>query len=79
MSQILVRNLDPKAVARLKARARREARSLQSFVKGMVERKTEREKMSMEEARRFSLEIQRHFRPGRSPDAVQLIREDRDR
>jgi len=38
MAQILVRNVDPKAVERLKARARRHGRSLQSEVKILLER-----------------------------------------
>ena len=78
MSQILVRNVDPEAVARLKARAKREGRSLQSFVKGRVERKAGGEKMTMEEFRQACLEIQRHFKPGRAPDSVEIIREARE-
>ena len=37
MAQVLVRDLDPAVVARLKARARRSRRSLQAEVKGILE------------------------------------------
>jgi len=38
MSQILVRNVDPKAVERLKARAKQHGRSLQGEAKILLER-----------------------------------------
>ena len=79
MAQILVRNLTARAVKRLKEQAARRGRSLQSEVKEILEREAATTKLTGAEAMDFALRISKRFRPGRSPDAAQLIREDRDR
>jgi len=78
MSQILVRNLKTKVVRGLKNRAARQGRSLQSEVKSILDRETGGKKMTMEEFRQSCLEIQRHFKSGRAPDSVEIIREARE-
>jgi antitoxin FitA len=76
MSSILVQDLDPKTIQRLKERARRNGRSLQQEIKAILERAAGM--FTMNEARRLS-ERWRHRLGGRSfSDSVRLIREDRD-
>jgi antitoxin FitA len=73
---ILVRELDPRTVQRLKARARINGRSLQQEIKEILQRAAEM--FTMREARRLS-ERWRHRLSRRSfSDSAQLIREDRD-
>ncbi len=79
MASIFVRNVDPKALKCLKARARREGRSLQSLMKGLIDREAGGEKLSMAEARKLSEAFHRRFRGRKFPDAASLIREDRER
>jgi plasmid stability protein len=73
---ILVRGLGRKTIERLKERARINGRSLQQEVKDILERAAAQ--LTMEEARRLS--VQWHRRIARRPlsDSAQLIREDRD-
>ena len=75
MAQILVRGLDAKTVERLKARAKQNARSLQSEVKLILEGAAgySREE-ALESLRRFRESLGRHF-----DDSADLIREDRER
>jgi antitoxin FitA len=79
MAQILVRNVEKTVVRRLKERARRRGRSLQSEVKDILVLAAASPQLDMAAARRLTLKIRRRFRPGRAPDSVDLIREDRDR
>lgn len=79
MSQILVRNLKATVVRGLKERAARKGRSLPSEVKSILERETGEKQLTMEEFRQACLEIQSHFKPGRAPDSVEIIREARER
>jgi len=73
---ILVRELDPWTVQRLKARARINGRSLQQEIKEILQRAAEM--FTMREARWLS-ERWRHRLSRRSfSDSAQLIREDRD-
>jgi plasmid stability protein len=77
MAQILVRDLDEKVVKRLKARASENGRSLQQEVKAALE-ELARQRLGRE--RRAVLdELRRRFTGRSFPDAVELIREDRDR
>ncbi len=75
MPDILVRNLAPETVKRLKARARRHGRSLQSEAKIVLE---DAAGASVEEvlaaARDWRTKLGRRF-----DDSVDLIRQDRDR
>ena len=75
MAQILIRDLDPAIVERLKARAQRRGRSLQSEVKHILENAagyTVEE--ALEAAARFRKSLGRRF-----DDSAELIREDRGR
>lgn len=79
MAQILVRGLDGKVVERLKTRARKEGRSLQSAVKHILEQSAFESKVDPKAARKISEEFHRKFRGRKFPDTAGLIREDRDR
>jgi antitoxin FitA len=79
MPQILVRDLDTKVVDKLKKRAQREGRSLQSEVKMILEQAVNVPKVDMETARQLSRQFQEKFKGRPFPDTVSLIREDRDR
>jgi len=76
MAQILVRNLDPDVVERLKSRARANGRSLQAEVKMILEQGAK--VLDMRTARELADAIRKGF--GRTfDDSAELIREDRDR
>lgn len=79
MAQILVRNLDEDVVERLKRRARRDGRSLQSEVKFILEQAANEQKVDMETARKLCEQFSKRFKGRKFPDTVGLIREDRDR
>jgi plasmid stability protein len=79
MAQILVRGLDEGVVERLKDRARKSGRSLQSEVKLILEQAALEPKMDMATARKSLEELHRRFKGRKFPDSVELIREDRDR
>ena len=77
MAQLLVRDLDDAVVARLKARARRNRRSLQAEAKAILEA------APLLCTRDETLEVlrawQERFRGEPMSDSAELIREDRDR
>lgn len=79
MAQILVRNLEPDVVKRLKKRAQDNGRSLQSEVKMILEQAANAPTVDMETARKLCEQFRRRFKGRHFPDTVQLIREDRDR
>jgi len=76
MSQILVRNIDPETVERLKTRAKRHGRSLQSEVKMLLEHAAG---PSGEEIAAMFDRWKQRFEGRRFSDSAELIREDRDR
>ena len=76
MAQFLVRDLDEKAVKRLKARAKRHGRSLQGEVKQVLEQAAG---YSLEEALQSAGKIRRSLRGRRFADSAKLVREDRQR
>lgn len=76
MAHVLVRDLDPTVIERLKTRARRHGRSLQGEAKAILEAAAP---MSMSEARTLAEEWQRRLAGKISGDSSELIREDRDR
>jgi len=78
MAQILVRNLDERVVERLKRRAKMQGRSLQSEVKIILERAADQTTVDMATARALVDKIRERFKGRKSPDTVELIREDRD-
>ena len=79
MAQILVRNLAPETVEKLKENAKRNGRSLQAEAKMILERETPLPKLDHEEALRLCDEIRSRFEGRKFTDSVELIREDRDR
>jgi plasmid stability protein len=75
MSDLLIRGLDPGAVQRLKARAKRHARSLQSEARHILENASGQSVAEvLAKARQCRKKLGRRFE-----DSVQLIREDRER
>jgi plasmid stability protein len=76
MPQLLVRDLDPAVVERLKQRARRHGRSLQGEVKAILEAAAP---LSLEEARRVASEWRQRLAGKKMTDSAELLREDRDR
>ncbi len=77
MAQILVRNLKEKTVKALKARAKRNGRSLQAEAKITLEREADQPKLSMEEARKAADAFRARFKGRKFTDSVKLLREDR--
>ena len=76
MPHILVRDLDPDTIERLKASAKQHGRSLQGEVKAILE---EAMPMTMSEARAVSEKWQKYFKGRKFSDSAKLIREDRNR
>jgi plasmid stability protein len=76
MAQILVRDLSPALVARLKRRAERNGRSLQDEVKAILESAA---KLSMSEAREAAIQIRQSLQGRMTSDSADLLREDRER
>ena len=79
MAQILVRNLDEDVVKRLKARARKEGRSLQSKVRQILEEAADAPQLDMDAARKMVDRIRKKLKGRKFPDTVELIREGRNR
>ena len=77
MAQILVRDLKPEAVERLKLMAKRRGRSLQSEVKALLEEVAERDR-KREEFLRIADEIRAASGP-QTTDSVEILRRDRER
>lgn len=76
MAELLIRNLDPVVIKRLKIRAKKHHRSLQGELKSIVESAT---KMSIEEARKTSNAWHKRLSGQSFSDSAKLLREDRDR
>lgn len=76
MSQLLVRDLAPETVERLKAQASLHGRSLQAEVKRILEEAT---KFSLTEARGTAAKWKQRLTGQISSDSAELLREDRDR
>ena len=76
MAELLVRNLDPDVVDRLKARARQHGRSLQAEVQRILEEAAGRR---MEDARALADRIRASLAGLPQSDSVELLAEDRAR
>ena len=76
MSRLVVRDLNPNAVARLEVRARSHGRSLQEEARVILETAAP---LPMEEAYRIALESQRRLAGKVMSDSAELLREDRER
>lgn len=77
MPQMLVRDLDPEVVERLKARARAHGRSLQKEVKSILEEAAAT--LSMGEAAGVAESWQRRLAGREHNDSAELVCEDRER
>jgi plasmid stability protein len=76
MAQVLVRDLDPEILERLKKRAKHHGRSLQGEAKAILEAAA---LFSMEEARQVAERWQQRLAGRMTSDSADLIREDRGR
>lgn len=76
MAQMTVRNLDDKVYEALKARAKRNHRSLEAEVRAVLERAARDE--LREEFLRWTAELREEMRPHYRGDATADIRWDRD-
>ena len=76
MAQVLIRNLDDKAVNRLKARAARNGRSLQAELQVILERAAETDVV---DGRAVAARIRRMLSGRKHSDSTALIAEDRRR
>lgn len=76
MTQVLVRDLKADLVARLKARAKRHGRSLQTELKEILETAS---RHSAVEARAVAARIRRRLAGRARSDSVELLAEDRAR
>jgi plasmid stability protein len=76
MAQVLIRDLDAKTIARLKARARANRRSLQAELKAILDRASQETRQDL---RATMTRLQKIFAGRTFGDSTTLIREDRDR
>jgi plasmid stability protein len=76
MAQLLVRDLDPAVLARLKQRAKRHGRSLQREAKAILEAAST---FSREEAQQVAADWRRRLSGAIATDSADLLREDRER
>jgi len=79
MSQILVRNVKPQVLRRLKRRAAKGGRSLQSEVAAILEQAAEEPVLDRAAAAKLADRIRASFGGQKFSDSTELIREDRDR
>jgi plasmid stability protein len=81
MSDLLLRGVEPETVKRLKARAKRNERSLQAELRVILHQAAEREVaevMTFEEGVRFAAEMRKKLEGKIEGTTAELIREDRD-
>jgi plasmid stability protein len=76
MSQLLVRDLDPAVLERLKQKAKRHGRSLQREAKAILEAAAT---LSMDEARTIAAQWRQRLAGTMVSDSADLVREDRER
>ncbi|HEX7186166.1 MAG TPA: Arc family DNA-binding protein [Thermoanaerobaculia bacterium] len=74
MAQIVVRDLDPKVIEQLRARARSHGRSLEDEIKAILKTAAP---LSMREARAIAEQWQRRLAGQITGDSSDLLREDR--
>jgi plasmid stability protein len=76
MAQILVRNIEPDVVAKLKRRAKQHGRSLQNEARQIL---TQSAGFHPENARKLAKQWHKKLSGRRFPDTTKLVRQDRDR
>jgi plasmid stability protein len=79
MGQLIVRNLDDRVVEALKARAARQARSLEAELRVILEKAASERVVDIAEARARADRIRSGLEGRPHSDSAALIREDRDR
>jgi plasmid stability protein len=77
MASVLVRDLDPAVIERLKARAQEHGRSLQKELKAVLEQAASQGTWA--EARSSIERVRKRFAGREFSDSTELIREERDR
>ncbi len=77
MAQVLVRELEPEVVARLKARAQRHGRSLEAELREILKRAAEAGDFA--EARSLAASLRRRLAGRAQADSALLLAEDRER
>lgn len=76
MAQVLIRDLDPDVVERLKLRARKNNRSLEAELREILELAV---RADFSEARRLAKQIREKLAGRRHTDSTELLAEDRSR
>ena len=76
MTQVLIRDLEPEVIEKLKNRAKRHSRSLQKELKVILQ---EAAKLDMLSARQVAERIRKKLSGRQFTDSTKLIREDRNR
>ena len=76
MAQVLVRNLDPELLEKLKERAREHGRSLQAEMKEIFESAA---RFTLTDARKAAARIRRRLSAKKQTDSAELIARDRAR
>ena len=76
MAQVVIRNLDDAAMARLKARARRKGVSLEQELRAVLVESARRDNAGFRER---AAALRRRLAGRRHSDSTALVREDRDR
>ncbi len=76
MAQVLIRDVNPATIEKLKKRARENGRSLQSELKQILENAAP---YSFAEARAAAERVRKRLGGRRFSDSTALVREDRDR
>ncbi len=79
MGQVIVRNLDDDVISALKARARRQERSLEAELRVILERAAAERVVDIDKARARAERISRSLEGRHHSDSAAMIREDRDR
>jgi plasmid stability protein len=79
MGQLIVRNLDDRVIEALKARASRQARSLEAELRVILEGAAAERVVDIAEARARADRIRKSLEGRPHSDSAALIREDRDR
>lgn len=77
MAQLLVRDIKPETINRLKDRAKQHKRSLQGEAKLILEEASQ--KITMEEFKVRAKKIRESFGGRKFTDSAKLVREDRER
>jgi plasmid stability protein len=75
MAQLLIRDLDPSVVDKIKTRALKHGRSLQGELKSIIEEAA----CASRDARRLAANVRRKFQGRQFDDSAALIAHDRDR